>query len=43
MMTGPENRKISYTLFIAAKAVIAVVNYFIILLVEKRNQLRKDQ
>jgi magnesium transporter len=43
MMTGPENWRITYPLFIGAMAVIAVVNYMLILLVEKRNQARKDQ
>jgi magnesium transporter len=43
MMTGPENWKISYPLFIAAMAVIAIVNYLLILMVERKNEARKDQ
>jgi magnesium transporter len=43
MMTGPANWKISYPLFIAAMAVIALVNYLLILMVERKNQSRKDQ
>jgi magnesium transporter len=43
MMTGPENWKISYPLFIAAMAVIAIVNYLLILMIERKNQARKDQ
>jgi magnesium transporter len=43
MMTGPENWKISYPLFIAAMAVIALVNYLLILMIERKNQARKDQ
>jgi magnesium transporter len=36
MMTGPENWKITYPLFIAGMAVIAVINYFFIKRMEKK-------
>jgi magnesium transporter len=43
MMTGPENWKISYPIFIAAMAVIALVNYLLILMIERKNRVLKDQ
>jgi magnesium transporter len=42
MMTGPENWKVSYPLFIASMAVIAALSYFLIKLIEKRTS-DKDQ
>jgi magnesium transporter len=36
MMTGPENWKITYPLFIIGMAVIAVINYFFIKRMEKK-------
>ena len=36
MMTGPENWKVSYPLFIIGMVVIAVINYFFIKRMEKR-------
>jgi hypothetical protein len=43
MMTGPENWKISYPIFIAAMAVIAFVNYLLIIMIERKNKSLKDQ
>jgi magnesium transporter len=40
MMTGPSNWKITYPLFLLGMAIIAVVNYFIIMRVEKRRASR---
>jgi magnesium transporter len=37
MMTGEENWRLSYPLFFAGLAVLAVLNYFVILRLEKRN------
>lgn len=37
MMTGPENWKVSYPLFILVMAVVAVLNYLLIKFVEKKN------
>jgi magnesium transporter len=36
MMTGPENWKISYPLFLAGIAVIGIVNYYLLKWIEKR-------
>jgi magnesium transporter len=36
MMTGPENWKIAYPLFLAAMVLIAIVNYMLIRRLEKR-------
>jgi magnesium transporter len=36
MMTGPENWKISYPMFIIGMAIIAVLNYFLIKVVERK-------
>jgi len=41
MMTGQENWRTSYPIFIAGMAVIAVITYFLITIIEKRSQ--KDQ
>ncbi|MCE5344826.1 MAG: magnesium transporter CorA family protein [Bacteroidales bacterium] len=38
MMTGPSNWKITYPLFILAMSVIAVINYFLIRRIEKKNE-----
>jgi magnesium transporter len=37
MMTGPENWKISYPVFIGGMVIIAVVNYYFIRRMEKKN------
>jgi magnesium transporter len=36
MMTGPENWKISYPLFLVAMAVIGIVNYCLLKWIEKK-------
>ena len=36
MMTGPDNWKISYPLFILGMVVIAVINYYFIKRLEKK-------
>jgi magnesium transporter len=41
MMTGPENWKIAYPLFLVAMAVIGGVNYYLLKRIEKRKE--KDQ
>jgi magnesium transporter len=41
MITGPENWKVSYPVFLAGMVVVAALNYFIIKIVEKKS--RKDQ
>jgi len=38
MMTGPENWKISYPVFLAGMVLVAGLNYFIIKLVEKKSR-----
>jgi magnesium transporter len=38
MMTGPENWKISYPIFLAGMVLVAALNYFIIKLVEKKSR-----
>jgi magnesium transporter len=38
MMTGPENWKISYSIFLAAMAAIGFVNYFLLKWLEKRKK-----
>jgi magnesium transporter len=43
MMTGPENWKISYPLFLLGMAVIAVFSYFIIKMMERRKADRLDK
>jgi magnesium transporter len=40
MMTGPDNWKISYPLFLLGMVVIAVLNYLLIKRFEKRNRLK---
>jgi magnesium transporter len=42
MMTGEENWRISYPLFFAGLAVVAVLNLFLILRLEKRNYKTRD-
>jgi magnesium transporter len=37
MMTGPENWKISYPIFIVVMVIIAIVNYYFIRRMEKKN------
>jgi len=37
MMTGPENWKISYPVFIVVMVIIAIVNYYFIRRMEKKN------
>ena len=39
MMTGPENWKFSYPLFILAMGIIAVVNYIVIRRIEKKGKI----
>lgn len=39
MITGPENWKVSYPLFLAAMGVIAVLNYIVIKQVEKKRSM----
>lgn len=41
MMTGPENWKLTYPLFLLGMVVIAVVNYILIRSIEKRGERRK--
>lgn len=41
MMTGPENWKISYPLFLAGIAVIGIVNYYLLKWIEKRKRINK--
>jgi magnesium transporter len=36
MMTGPENWKIAYPLFLLGMAIVAVVNYYFIKRIDKR-------
>ncbi len=44
MMTGPENWKIAYPLFLAALAILGVVTYFLLRRWDKkRNERREDQ
>lgn len=43
MMTGPENWKRSYPFFLLGMVLIAVVNYFVIKLLEKRKFYRQDE
>jgi magnesium transporter len=43
MMTGPSNWKVSYPFFIIGMIIIAVVNYFLIRLVERRNKERSEE
>jgi magnesium transporter len=38
MMTGPENWKMSYPIFLLGMALIAVINYFVIRIMEKRKR-----
>ena len=38
MMTGPENWKVSYPVFLAGMVLVAALNYFIIKLVEKKSR-----
>lgn len=38
MITGPSNWKFTYPLFILAMAVIAIINYFLIRRIEKKNE-----
>jgi magnesium transporter len=42
MMTGQENWKVAYPLFVAAMGVLAVLSYFMIKLIEKKSK-EKDQ
>ena len=42
MMTGPDNWKVSYPLFILAMAIIGGINYFLIRGFEKGYFSRKD-
>jgi magnesium transporter len=37
MMTGPDNWKVSYPIFIVGMVIIAVVNYYFIRRMEKKN------
>ena len=37
MMTGQENWRISYPLFLVGVAVVAVLNYLLIIFIEKRS------
>lgn len=41
MMTGPQNWKVSYPLFLLGMVVIAVINYVLIRGIEKRGERRK--
>jgi len=43
MMTGPDNWKISYPLFLLGMVVIAVLNYLLIKRIEKRNNSKPIQ
>ena len=43
MMTGPSNWKIYYPLFIIGMIIIAVANYFLIKLLEKRSKERSEE
>jgi magnesium transporter len=38
MMTGPENWRISYPLFILAMVIIGIINYFIFKRLEKKDR-----
>jgi magnesium transporter len=37
MMTGPSNWKITYPLFLAGMVIIALINYYLIKRLEKKN------
>jgi magnesium transporter len=43
MMTGPDNWKITYPLFLVGMAVIAFLNYFLIKRIEKKGQSRQNE
>jgi magnesium transporter len=43
MMTGPDNWKISYPLFLLGMVVLALITYFIIKKVEKRKEDRRSE
>jgi magnesium transporter len=40
MMTGPQNWKLTYPLFLIGMVVIAVINYYLIRRIEKKNRLQ---
>jgi preprotein translocase subunit YajC len=42
MMTGPENWKIAYPLFLLGMVVIGVINYFLIIKLEKKRIARQE-
>jgi len=41
-MTGPENWRISYPLFLVAMVILAVINYFVLRWFEKKRK-EKDE
>jgi magnesium transporter len=43
MITGPSNWKVSYPFFIIGMIIIAVVNYFLIRQLERRNRRRSEE